>query len=62
MLEEPLRSAASRLRGLRVLIVEDSWHIAKALESLLGQAGMIIVGAAGKLLAGHAVGSQGNAR
>jgi DNA-binding response OmpR family regulator len=31
---------------LRVLVVEDSWHIATAVESLLEEVGMIIVGAA----------------
>ena len=46
MLDDPLRASSSRLRGLRVLIVEDSWHIASTVESLLEQVGMVIVGAA----------------
>jgi DNA-binding response OmpR family regulator len=29
-----------------VLIVEDSWHIAKAMESVLREVGMVIAGAA----------------
>jgi len=39
-------ATAERLQGVRVLIVEDSWHIAKAMESLLKEVGMVIVGAA----------------
>jgi DNA-binding response OmpR family regulator len=46
MFDGSLPASASRLRGLRALIVEDSWHIANALESLLEQVGMIIVGGA----------------
>jgi len=46
MLDVTLSVAAQRLRGLRVLIVEDRWHIAKTLEALLEQVGMVIVGAA----------------
>jgi response regulator RpfG family c-di-GMP phosphodiesterase len=37
MLDELLCASAVRLRGLRVLIVEDTWHIAKALDWLLAQ-------------------------
>ena len=32
------------LRGVRVLIVEDSWHVAKALTSLLTDIGMVVIG------------------
>jgi DNA-binding response OmpR family regulator len=39
-------ATAKRLRGVRVLIVEDSWHIATAVQSLLEDAGMLIAGAA----------------
>jgi DNA-binding response OmpR family regulator len=39
-------AAVSRLRGLRVLMVEDSWNIANALRLLLEDAGMVITGAA----------------
>ena len=35
---------AHPLRGVRVLIVEDSWQIAKALMSLLGDLGMVVTG------------------
>ena len=45
-MNEPICASASRLRGLRVLIVEDSWHIASTVESLLERVGMVIVGAA----------------
>jgi DNA-binding response OmpR family regulator len=34
----------ARLRGLRVLIAEDSWVIGKALQTLLEEVGMVIVG------------------
>jgi len=46
MVDDSFSAAASRLRGLRVLIVEDSWFIAKALQSLLEEVGMVIAGAA----------------
>ena len=39
-------NGASQLRGLRVLIVEDSWHMATSVRSLLEDAGMIITGPA----------------
>jgi DNA-binding response OmpR family regulator len=35
---------AHSLRGVRVLIVEDSWQIAKALMCLLGDFGMVVTG------------------
>lgn len=34
--------AASALSGLRVLVVEDSWHVARALKSVLEQVGMTV--------------------
>ena len=34
------------LKGVRVLIVEDTWHVAKALKSALEQIGMHVVGPA----------------
>ena len=34
------------LKGVRVLIVEDAWHVAKALKSTLEQIGMHVVGPA----------------
>jgi DNA-binding NtrC family response regulator len=34
------------LKGVRVLIVDDAWHIAKALKSSLEQIGMHVVGPA----------------
>ena len=44
-MDEAYRGPVSRLRGLRVLVVEDSWHIAATVESLLEEVGMVIVGA-----------------
>ena len=32
------------LRGVRVLIVEDSWQVAKALRSVLSDLGMVVTG------------------
>src|SRR5262245_56930437 len=46
MLDEPFSGAPSRLRGVRVLIVEDSWIIAKGLESLLEDAEIVVTGIA----------------
>jgi len=45
-MDRSFRTTAARLRGLRVLIVEDSWHTATALQSLLEEVGMVIAGAA----------------
>lgn len=39
----------SGLRGLRVLVVEDSWHVANALKSLLEELGIDVVGPAASL-------------
>ena len=46
MVDKIFSALTSCLRGWRVLIVEDSWHIAMAVESLLEEAGMVIAGAA----------------
>jgi DNA-binding response OmpR family regulator len=37
-------AAGSELRGMRVLLVEDSWQVADALKLLLEKAGMIVSG------------------
>ena len=37
-------AAGSDLRGMRVLLVEDSWQVADALKLLLEKAGMIVSG------------------
>ena len=34
------------LRGLRVLVVEDTWHVAKALKTALEGMGMVVAGPA----------------
>jgi CheY-like chemotaxis protein len=38
--------SAAELKGLRVLVVEDSWHVARALKSLLEELGMVVAGPA----------------
>ncbi len=37
------------LKGLRVLVVEDSWHVANALKSLLVELGIDVAGPAASL-------------
>ena len=37
---------ASGLKGLRVLVVEDTWHVAKALKTALEGMGMVVAGPA----------------
>ena len=37
----PDRPNIDLLKGVRVLIVEDAWHVAKALKSALEQMGML---------------------
>jgi len=44
MASGPERLNVSILKGLPVLIVEDAWHVAKALKSTLEQIGMHVVG------------------
>ena len=39
----------SGLKGLRVLVVEDSWHVANALKSLLEELGIEVAGPAASL-------------
>jgi DNA-binding response OmpR family regulator len=41
------------LRGVRVLVVEDQWHVANALRSLLEVEGMEVSGPAGKTADAH---------
>ena len=40
----PMNAEAWTLRGLRVLIVEDSYVVASAIQSLLEEIGMVVVG------------------
>jgi len=40
----PMNAEAWALRGLRVLIVEDSYVVASAIQSLLEEIGMVVVG------------------
>src|SRR5262245_54190869 len=39
-------SEASGLKGLRVLVVEDTWHVAKALKTALEGMGLVVAGPA----------------
>jgi DNA-binding NtrC family response regulator len=55
-------ATAKRLRGVSVLIVEDSWHIAAAVQSLLEDAGMVIAGAAATTIDAERLASEGTAR
>ena len=41
------------LRGVRVLVVEDQWHVANALRSFLEVEGMEVSGPAGKTADAH---------
>ena len=41
---EPLEAGPSDLSGLRVLVVEDSWHVGTAMKSLLRAWGADVVG------------------
>jgi DNA-binding NtrC family response regulator len=41
-----LGSKVAILKGVPVLVVEDSWHLAKAMKSALEQVGMRVVGLA----------------
>jgi CheY-like chemotaxis protein len=43
------RGEAWELKGLRVLVAEDAWHVAKALTSTLEGAGMVVVGPAASM-------------
>ena len=45
MLDGSSSASAARLRGLRVLIAEDSWLIAKAVQRFLEDVGIVIEGA-----------------
>jgi DNA-binding NtrC family response regulator len=55
-------ATAKRLCGVSVLIVEDSWHIAAAVQSLLEDAGMVIAGAAATTTDAKRLASEGTAR
>ncbi len=44
--QDSSKSDASNLKGVHVLVVEDTWHVAKALKSALEQLGMHVSGPA----------------
>jgi DNA-binding response OmpR family regulator len=46
---QPQQRAVASLDGVTVLLVEDSWHIAVAVKSLLENAGLIVEGPAASL-------------
>ena len=45
----PSHEEAHSLRGVRVLIVEDSWQVAMALKSMLSDRGMVVTGPTSKI-------------
>src|SRR5262249_46673871 len=46
------------LRGVRVLVVEDQWHVANAMRSLLELEGMEVSGPAGKTQDAHRLANE----
>ena len=46
---EPHNGGVAGLRGLRVLVVEDTWLVAKELQSVLEGIGMVVTGPAASL-------------
>ena len=48
-------SVADPLSNLRILVVEDSWHLAQALKSLLEVAGPDVIGPAATIAEAHAL-------
>lgn len=48
-LATPDPEALAKLGGTEVLLVEDSWHIAVAIQSVLETAGFVVAGPAGSL-------------
>ena len=44
--QEPIGREPSPLKGVRVLVVEDAWHVAKALKAALEHLGMCVSGPA----------------
>jgi DNA-binding response OmpR family regulator len=54
----PETATQGDLRGLRVLVVEDQWHVANALRSLLEVEGMEVSGPAGKTADAYRLVSQ----
>ena len=59
--DEPAASGEPSLSGVRILLVEDSWHVATAMTGLAKSAGMVVVGPAAtvaeaeQLLLSHAL-------
>ena len=45
----PSHEETHSLRGVRVLIVEDSWQVAMALKSMLSDRGMVVTGPTSKI-------------
>ena len=45
----PSQDGTHPLRGVRVLIVEDSWQVAMALKSMLRDRGMVVTGPTSKI-------------
>jgi DNA-binding response OmpR family regulator len=55
---QSFNAAVSRLRGLRVLIVEDRWVVANAVRGLLEDVGMVIVGVAASVAGAESIASE----
>jgi DNA-binding NtrC family response regulator len=57
--KDAANSGTASLKGLRVLVVEDTWHVAKALKTALESMGLVVAGPAAnaadaeRLLAEH---------
>jgi CheY-like chemotaxis protein len=43
---DPLAAGSSDLKGVRILLVEDSWHVGKAMKNLLQSLGADVTGPA----------------
>lgn len=52
-------SSGHQFAGLRVLVAEDSWHVAKALGSVLQDMGMFVVGPAACVASARALLDEG---
>ena len=47
---KPMGTGGEGLAGLRVLVVEDAWHVAKSLKSALEDFGMVVAGPVARIV------------
>src|SRR3954467_12464552 len=47
IVHDPASTGAAELKGVRILLVEDSWHVGKAMKGLLRVLGAEVIGPAG---------------